>query len=113
MSRVFLFFKQKTAYEVRISDWSSDVCSSDLHEAVACLALRQLQEAVGVDAVQERGGVGTLHVDLAEGRDVGDADRGAHLACLTHIGLLHRLAGPPVDARTLPDRKSTRLNSRH
>src|SRR3546814_2356910 len=27
----FVFFKQKTAYEMRISDWSSDVCSSDLH----------------------------------------------------------------------------------
>src|SRR3546814_6932160 len=27
---IFCFFKQKTAYEVRISDWSSDVCSSDL-----------------------------------------------------------------------------------
>src|SRR3546814_1886660 len=27
---LFFFFKQKTAYEVRISDWSSDVCSSDL-----------------------------------------------------------------------------------
>src|SRR3546814_1436403 len=30
MSRCFFFFKQKTAYEMRISDWSSDVCSSDL-----------------------------------------------------------------------------------
>src|SRR3546814_3521806 len=29
---VFFFFKQKTAYEMRISDWSSDVCSSDLFE---------------------------------------------------------------------------------
>src|SRR3546814_13539190 len=29
------FFKQKTAYEMRISDWSSDVCSSDLVEPVA------------------------------------------------------------------------------
>src|SRR3546814_40911 len=29
---MFFFFKQKTAYEVRISDWSSDVCSSDLFE---------------------------------------------------------------------------------
>src|SRR3546814_1170368 len=29
---LFFFFKQKTAYEVRISDWSSDVCSSDLAE---------------------------------------------------------------------------------
>src|SRR3546814_20401683 len=29
---IFCFFKQKTAYEMRISDWSSDVCSSDLLE---------------------------------------------------------------------------------
>src|SRR3546814_12065628 len=28
------FFKQKTAYEMRISDWSSDVCSSDLHASM-------------------------------------------------------------------------------
>src|SRR3546814_20786231 len=28
------FFKQKTAYEMRISDWSSDVCSSDLHGVI-------------------------------------------------------------------------------
>src|SRR3546814_8646606 len=28
----FFFFKQKTAYEMRISDWSSDVCSSDLSD---------------------------------------------------------------------------------
>src|SRR3546814_11509170 len=32
----FFFFKQKTAYEMRISDWSSDVCSSDL-----CVGLRE------------------------------------------------------------------------
>src|SRR3546814_6697968 len=31
---VFFFFKQKTAYEMRISDWSSDVCSSDLNQWV-------------------------------------------------------------------------------
>src|SRR3546814_10640093 len=30
---LFFFFKQKTAYELRISDWSSDVCSSDLCDA--------------------------------------------------------------------------------
>src|SRR3546814_19723264 len=30
LSLFFFFFKQKTAYEMRISDWSSDVCSSDL-----------------------------------------------------------------------------------
>src|SRR3546814_805856 len=32
---LFFFFKQKTAYEMRISDWSSDVCSSDLGVGVA------------------------------------------------------------------------------
>src|SRR3546814_4841354 len=31
---IVFFFKQKTAYEMRISDWSSDVCSSDLEEVV-------------------------------------------------------------------------------
>src|SRR3546814_20400290 len=31
---MFFFFKQKTAYEMRISDWSSDVCSSDLDHAI-------------------------------------------------------------------------------
>src|SRR3546814_5801389 len=36
MSGVF-FFKQKTAYEMRISDWSSDVCSSDLRHFAAQL----------------------------------------------------------------------------
>src|SRR3546814_9173236 len=32
ISFLLFFFKQKTAYEMRISDWSSDVCSSDLSE---------------------------------------------------------------------------------
>src|SRR3546814_2041505 len=32
----FFFFKHKTAYEVRISDWSSDVCSSDLERSAPC-----------------------------------------------------------------------------
>src|SRR3546814_1280541 len=53
---VFFFFKQKTAYEMRISDWSSDVCSSDLHAPAAAVA-----GAVGgrflADAVQGRGDV--------------------------------------------------------
>src|SRR3546814_9387206 len=40
--RVF-FCKQKTAYEMRISDWSSDVCSSDL----LCLACRDARRAPG------------------------------------------------------------------
>src|SRR3546814_13918469 len=36
----FFFFKQKTAYEMRISDWSSDVCSSDLRAASARCIIR-------------------------------------------------------------------------
>src|SRR3546814_5717621 len=36
----FFFFKQKTAYEMRISDWSSDVCSSDLAAEAEALAKR-------------------------------------------------------------------------
>src|SRR3546814_10302302 len=39
----FFFFKQKTAYEMRISDWSSDVCSSDL---LSALKLTELGDAV-------------------------------------------------------------------
>src|SRR3546814_9255586 len=40
---VFVFFKQKTAYEMRISDWSSDVCSSDLRSVrAAAIGERQL-----------------------------------------------------------------------
>src|SRR3546814_8232582 len=38
------FFKQKTAYEMRISDWSSDVCSSDLEVAEQ---LRQVEDDQG------------------------------------------------------------------
>src|SRR3546814_2863769 len=36
----FFFFKQKTAYEMRISDWSSDVCSSDLACAASAVRAR-------------------------------------------------------------------------
>src|SRR3546814_3036809 len=36
---LFFFFKQKTAYEMRISDWSSDVCSSDLEPRWECLRI--------------------------------------------------------------------------
>src|SRR3546814_1638039 len=35
VSKAIFFFKQKTAYEMRISDWSSDVCSSDLRRRPA------------------------------------------------------------------------------
>src|SRR3546814_17451270 len=56
---MFFFFKQKTAYEMRISDWSSDVCSSDLigHIGVAG-ADRQI---VG-DAVDRKGAVALVEL---------------------------------------------------
>src|SRR3546814_21040587 len=53
MIYIFFFFKQKTAYEMRISDWSSDVCSSDL---------------LGLEIVEERW--------LAQARRCGDGLRG-------------------------------------
>src|SRR3546814_6675557 len=43
--RVF-FFKQKTAYEMRISDWSSDVCSSDLELKKAGVIFLSISEAI-------------------------------------------------------------------
>src|SRR3546814_6977048 len=42
----FFFFKQKTAYERRISDWSSDVCSSDLLLRPACGLSAQCSSAL-------------------------------------------------------------------
>src|SRR3546814_20481091 len=50
------FFKQKTAYEMRISDWSSDVCSSDLTPSAALLSSSQgSAKLLGID-----GETGTL-----------------------------------------------------
>src|SRR3546814_4324157 len=51
---LFFFFKQKPAYEMRISDWSSDVCSSDL-----ATPLRDLRAAIGT----LRDELGTLRWD--------------------------------------------------
>src|SRR3546814_8818969 len=43
------FFKQKTAYEMRISDWSSDVCSSDLTSSSVMIVLEG-EQPLGADA---------------------------------------------------------------
>src|SRR3546814_2962891 len=43
----FFFFKQKTAYEMRISDWSSDVCSSDLQVLIPLAAHLAPEESRG------------------------------------------------------------------
>src|SRR3546814_9581984 len=77
------FFKQKTAYEMRISDWSSDVCSSDL-SAGSLVGLedfrRQLQLPVRLEvhAIERRSGefsayfIGELVTVRSEERRVGN-----------------------------------------
>src|SRR3546814_3991558 len=64
----FFFFKQKTAYEMRISDWSSDVCSSDLD---ADIVEYDLGRAVGY-AVKAENRQRTN--DIYAGRRFGDED---------------------------------------
>src|SRR3546814_5555253 len=48
---MFFFFKQKTAYEVRISDWSSDVCSSDLGTCIGTRTIVEVETAEGIPGV--------------------------------------------------------------
>src|SRR3546814_20802497 len=53
---LFFFFKQKTAYEMRISDWSSDVCSSDLTSASCCtITSRLIRSAKWAASAPRRG----------------------------------------------------------
>src|SRR3546814_8459721 len=114
---MIFFFKQKTAYEMRISNWSSDVCSSDFLALVADHPGRHLghtdEELRGADAAL---GLGHGHADL------GVAAR--HGVGAPVVGLDQRDADlevevddPPVLAlvqvRRSRDRKSTRLNSSH
>src|SRR3546814_20058886 len=66
---VFFFFKQKTAYEMRISDWSSDVCSSDLGVALEQRLLAKLRrDPHGRQPEGGFAGVGAGQIDLAAGR---------------------------------------------
>src|SRR3546814_9783094 len=79
---VFFFFKQKTAYEMRIRDWSSDVCSSDLRG----LADGDHARLVGVDRADglERAaigaGAGAQRRALAGPFEAGMTADGLHLA---------------------------------
>src|SRR3546814_2199597 len=53
---LFFFFKQKTAYEMRISDWSSDVCSSDLLAAnMTRIAAPSRAKTAYSEGIQRRG----------------------------------------------------------
>src|SRR3546814_5076771 len=54
MSKYVFLFKQKTAYEMRISDWSSDVCSSDLTAARIVAGLTLLYPRLAVHAMLQR-----------------------------------------------------------
>src|SRR3546814_20412647 len=70
----FCFFKQKTAYEMRISDWSSDVCSSDLGPDTQHWLPRGPESAL--DDIPGDDGVPLLGTTLAQLRDpVGFTDR--------------------------------------
>src|SRR3546814_1499964 len=105
---------------MRISDWSSDVCSSDLHDAVAAgevarAPLRRythvLPQLAGVAQPIARGLVQIAHLGIGVGED----DPG-----LVRIGAALRVPcvdqlGPRSLARLgrVEDRKSTRLNSSH
>src|SRR3546814_20132518 len=71
---MFFFFKQKTAYEMRISDWSSDVCSSDLYHSPDCARIQPAALAAGLADTVERLGV-TIHeqsavIEIQQGRAV-------------------------------------------
>src|SRR3546814_6676801 len=104
----FFLFKQKTAYEMRISDWSSDVCSSDLHDGVAGgaslrLPPRQPHRRPGGAAPRRR----------AERRPALDDGRGGHARGAAPgsraAAPTDRQGGQPAGRNR--DRKSTRLNS--
>src|SRR3546814_10148671 len=74
---VFFFFKRKTAYEMLISDWSSDVCSSDLRRRSG--PCQDVEHDIGAgDPVRERFGSGALH-----GVETIDGNRGEDLDHLT------------------------------
>src|SRR3546814_6543990 len=113
---MFFFFKRKTAYEVRISDWSSDVCSSDL----LTLLRRLADEAWVRDRVRSPAMVARLWAacGVPDFRKVGVEPHARFAARL--FAHLSEGTGPiPHDwfaaeiARPDKDRQSTRLNSRH
>src|SRR3546814_4465284 len=58
---VFFFFKQKTAYEMRISDWSSDVCSSDLFGLAHVVPPRHPFVIERIHVIAWRGRLGVVH----------------------------------------------------
>src|SRR3546814_5077138 len=107
---MFFFFKQKTAYEVRISDWSSDVCSSDLftRNELARFVERGAALAPDLAAFDERAEhrIETEEKGRAQ-HESGDDILAGHREQPRQPHLPRMLVGIVVD------RKSTRLNSSH
>src|SRR3546814_9924369 len=105
----FFFFKQKTAYDMRISDWSSDVCSSDLDEVGVDPQVEDFlegKEPVRIPAA-ERG-------DERRARRAGRARRGDEAVRREMDDAIVGKVGAVLDRRVgKGDRKSTRLNSSH
>src|SRR3546814_2282100 len=99
---VFFFFKQKTAYEMRISDWSSDVCSSDLHPDV-------VSPKVGDWSV---GDDGRQYIWVKSSAAIVAAAAPGTQVTITEPAMT-AAAGSGGFYAPIADRKSTRLNSSH
>src|SRR3546814_2090631 len=70
---MFFFFKQKTAYEMRISDWSSDVCSSDLlARAREAEAVAQISDRISTELEKEKL-VASYEAEVAKKKKLVDA----------------------------------------
>src|SRR3546814_4319838 len=93
---VIFFFKQKTAYEVRISDWSSDVCSSDLFEGLTPTMVVALGES-GVRTLDDLADLAgaELRYIVSPGAEVKSLDA---IAELEEERLESVLAGSPLGA---------------
>src|SRR3546814_11889402 len=87
---VFFFFKQKTAYEMRISDWSSDVCSSDLIHRGGHVVVNPARADTAEE--RERSGMGVEH-HLLRLAGIGSPDEHPAMA-QPHMGVLHRSRHP-------------------
>src|SRR3546814_3729794 len=105
---LFFFFNQKTAYEMRISDWSSDVCSSDL--VFQQLLIGVNEDAHASDMIRHTRGKRCCFVEV----DVARALTEEHHADVRRPCVNGGIYGfGRRKAAYLEDRKSTRLNSSH
>src|SRR3546814_18081579 len=100
MLGVFFFFKQKTAYEMRISDWSSDVCSSDLDQVAHAHAGG---EHVGHLGIQVADQLRRLSRRVAVAGEAVGAQAPAQLQRAAGI-VVELAAGLPVPGRQRPRR---------